>query len=146
MHFNGARAAREAGYSEKRDSQTAYDLLQDEDISALIEERLDELAMSAAEATKRVADIARADIGDYFYLDVNNELRLDREAVLNDGGGLIKEISWDKNGNPKLKLYSAEKALRMILDAHGAFEHAKDVNVRGLGEWLSEADIFDDDE
>jgi len=46
-HFNGARAAREAGYSENRDAQTAHDLLNDPDISRLVQERLEEVSETA---------------------------------------------------------------------------------------------------
>mgnify|MGYP002338713382 CR=1 FL=1 len=130
-HFNGARAAREAGYAESHDAQQASRLLSDPDISEMVEERLDNLAMSSAEATKRMADIARADIGDFFEVthytaddgEERTRLVLDREAVIEDGGGIIQEISWDKNGRPKVKLYDAQKALKGILKAHGAFNH-----------------------
>ena len=121
-HFYGARAAREAGYAESRDRQTAYRLLQDEDISRRIEERLDELAMSSAEATKRLGDIARVSIGDFFYVSANGRLELDREAVIKHGE-LVKSLAWDQDGRPKLKLHDAQQALKTILDAHGAFNH-----------------------
>jgi hypothetical protein len=129
-HFNGARAAREAGYVESRDAQQASKLLSDPDIASMVEERLDDLAMSSREATKRMGDIARADIGAFFRIEeiekdgeTYERLVLDREAVLENGAGLIKSISWDKNGRPKLKLYDAQKALRLILKAHGEYNH-----------------------
>jgi len=133
-HFNGARAAREAGYAESRDKQTANDLLNDPDISAMVEERLEDLAMSSAEATKRMADIARADIADFFKVveytdDDGNErtaLALDREAVLEQGGGIIKAIHWNENGRPKLKLHDSQRALEKILKAHGAYNHTQE--------------------
>ena len=150
-HFNGAQAAREAGYAESRDRQTAHRLLQDPDIRQMVEERLNDLAMSSEEATKRMGDIARADIGAFFRVEevekdgeTYERLVLDREAVLENGAGLVKSISWDKNGRPKLKLYDAQKALKTILNAHGEFEHAKDLNVRGLADFL--AGGFDDDD
>ena len=133
-HFNGARAAREAGYAESRARVTASELLDDADISAMVEERLDKLAMSSAEATKRMADIARSDISDFFRVieytdDDGNErtaLALDREAVLEHGGGIVKSIQWNENGRPKLKLHDAQRALEKILKAHGAFNHTQE--------------------
>jgi len=133
-HFNGAQAAREAGYAESRDRQTAHRLLQDPDISQMVEDRLDDLAMSSAEATKRMADIAQADIGNFFEIverehddgEVREYLVLDREALIERGGGIAKEVSFDKNGRPKLKLYDAQKALRLILKAHGEYNHKQE--------------------
>jgi len=129
-HFNGARAAREAGYSEKRARITASELLDDPDISQMVEERLNDLAMSSAEATKRMADIARGHIGKFFEIveyekdgETRTTLKLDEKAVIEEGGGLIRSISFNESGRPRLKMYDAEKALRLILKAHGAFNH-----------------------
>lgn len=107
----------------------------------MVEKRLERLAMSSAEATKRLADIAEAEIGDYFELweagDGTTQLRLDKEAVIQDGGP-VKELSWDQNGRPKLKLYDGQKALKTILDAHGAFNHKKEMDVTSDGEPVTE--------
>jgi len=137
-HFNGARAAREAGYAESRDAQTAHDLLNDPDISQMVEERLDDLAMSSAEATKRMADIARADIGQFFEVvtykkdgEEREALVLDKEAVIEHGGGLVKSISFNESGRPKLKMYDAQKALEKILKAHGAYNHTQEHELSG---------------
>lgn len=124
-HFDGARAAREAGYAESRDKQTAYDLLQDPDIAGLIEERLEELAMSAAEATKRLADIARSDISDFFRVE-NGVLMVDVKAIT-ERGHVIQQIDMDEDGAHKIKLYDAKDALKTILDAHGAFNHKQEL-------------------
>jgi hypothetical protein len=35
----------------------------------------------------------------------------------------VQKISFNESGRPKLKLYDAQKALRLILKAHGAFNH-----------------------
>jgi len=137
-HFNGARAAREAGYAESRDRQTAHRLLQDEDISGMVEKRLEKLAMSSAEATKRMADIARSDIGQFFTVveyekdgETREALVLDKEAVIEHGGGLVKEISFNETGRPKLKLYDAQKALKLILKGHGEYNHKQEIEHSG---------------
>ena len=124
---NGAAAAREAGYSESRARNTAYRLLQDEDIQRMISERMEELAMSDAEALKRLSDIARADISDFLekktFVDEHGnereEVVVNAEAVMEHGGGIIQ--GFDRNGKPKL--YDAKDALKTILDLHGAFNH-----------------------
>lgn len=130
---NGAAAAREAGYAESRASQTAYDLLNDPDIQQMINERFEELGMSSAEAAKRMADIARADIGRFFEVveyekegETREALVLDKEAVMEHGGGLVKSISFNESGRPKLKMYDAQRALDKILKAHGEFNHKQE--------------------
>jgi phage terminase small subunit len=147
-HFNGARAAREAGYAESRDRQTAHRLLQDPDISQMVEARLDDLAMSAAEATKRLGDIARGDISDFFKVgEVETDtgtkevVMLDKDAVLEDGGAVVKELTFDANGRPKLKLYDKQKALKTILDAHGEFNHEQNVDITSGGDQITTIDF-----
>jgi hypothetical protein len=65
---NGAAAARRAGYSESSARQIAYELLQNEEVSAAISERLKSLAMSADEAAKHISDIARTRLNDFFVI------------------------------------------------------------------------------
>jgi phage terminase small subunit len=64
--WNGAEAARRAGYSERNARDTASDLLTNSDILRHIQTRLDEVHMSADEALKLTADIARGDLGVFF--------------------------------------------------------------------------------
>jgi phage terminase small subunit len=135
---NGAAAAREAGYSEKRAKVTASELLDDPDIQEMVEERFDELGMSSAEAAKRMSDIARADIGQFFEVvtyekdgEEREALVLDKEAVIEHGGGLIKSISFNESGRPKVKMYDAQKALRLIMKTHGAFNHTQEHELSG---------------
>jgi len=148
-HFNGAQAARDAGYSENRARITASELLNDPDISQMVEERLNELAMSSAEATKRMADIARGDIGEFFQVveyekdgEERTTIALDEEAVIERGGGLVKSISFNESGRPKLKMYDAQKALEKILKAHGAYNHKQEHE--HSGELGIESDTLDD--
>jgi len=136
--FNGAAAARRAGYSEKGAKKAANRNLNDPDIRGAIDERLEQLAMSAEEATKRMADIARGDIGQFFEVieyekelddgttETRTTLALDEEAVIENGAGLIKQVSFNESGRLKLKLYDAQKALRLILKAHGKYNHTQE--------------------
>jgi phage terminase small subunit len=58
-HFNGARAAREAGYAEESARQTAHRLITSDYISEAVKKYLAEKSMSAEEAVKHLTDIAR---------------------------------------------------------------------------------------
>lgn len=46
LHRNGARAAREAGYSDHRPDATAYDLLRNPEIAQAVRQRLDAISES----------------------------------------------------------------------------------------------------
>lgn len=134
VDFNATQAAIRAGYSERTAHVSGSRNLNDPDIRKAIDERLDKLAMSAGEATKRLGDIAKAEIGDFFEVveqDDGTYLVLDQEAVLENGGGIVKEISWDSNGRAKLKLYDAQRALKLILEAHGEFNHKQEIEHSG---------------
>lgn len=121
---NAAEAARRAGYSARSARQQGQRLLTNDDILAEIQARTQEKAMEADEALSRLADIARGSMEDFvsfthepypaFTLDL---AKARRRGVLH----LIHELSYDSNGNPKLKLYDAKDAAKAILDylTHG---------------------------
>jgi phage terminase small subunit len=148
VDFNATQAAIRAGYSEKTAHVAGSRNLSDPDIEAAIEDRLDDLAMSAAEATKRLGDIARGDISDFFKVgEVETDtgtkevVMLDKDAVLEDGGAVVKELTFDANGRPKLKLYDKQKALKTILDAHGEFNHEQNVDITSGGDQITTIDF-----
>jgi phage terminase small subunit len=60
--FNASEAARRAGYSPKTARQIGQENLTKPDIQAEIQERLKEVHMSADEALKLLADMARGDV------------------------------------------------------------------------------------
>jgi phage terminase small subunit len=64
--FNGAAAARRAGYSVKTAARTAFDLLRKPSIKDAIKETLNASAVTAEETVKIISDIARGNLGDYF--------------------------------------------------------------------------------
>lgn len=64
--FNASEAARRAGYSEKTAGSIGSENLKKPEIQEAIQERLAEVHMSADEALKLTADIARTDIGVFF--------------------------------------------------------------------------------
>lgn len=122
VDFNATQAAIRAGYSEKTASQIGYQLLQKTSVEEAVEDRLDRLAMTADEALKRLADWARGDIGELVEIREDGSWKLDLEKAREQGKlHLIKELAYDRNGRPKLKLYDAKDAVKQIARAHGLF-------------------------
>lgn len=65
IDFNGAAAARRAGYSENTARQIATENLAKPYIKNEVEKRVKELSMTSEQTVKLMADIARARINDY---------------------------------------------------------------------------------
>lgn len=63
--FNGAKAARTAGYSEGNARQQAHELLTKTYIRARIDKHFKEMAMDAKEVIARLTDTARSSIEDF---------------------------------------------------------------------------------
>lgn len=121
-NFNASEAARRAGYSEKTAGQIGWQLLQKTTIDEAIQDRLDRLAMSADEALKRLADWARGDIGKVVKVTEDGAFRLDLKKAKEEGAlHLVKELSYDSEGRPRVKLYDAKDAVKQIAKAHGVF-------------------------
>jgi len=137
--FNGAEAARRAGYSEKTARQTASDLLAESYISEQIDARMSEVHMSADEALKLTADIARGDVGEF----LNDFGGVTMDEVRKTGKTkLIKKFKTKTitiNGKnedreihtEEIELYSAQDALRDILKVHGKFIERVDLTTLG---------------
>lgn len=133
VDFNATQAAIRAGYSEKTAYSQGARLLKNVEIQAAIEARLEELAMSAAEATKRLGDIARADVADCFVVreltheddnrippgETRRVAELDLAALVERGPSrLVKSITYTKHG-PRVEMYNALEAQKTILQMHG---------------------------
>ena len=141
---NATQAAIRAGYSHKRANQTGYNLLQDPDIQEAVEERLEELAMSAAEATMRLSEWGRGTLARFLTVDDDGEVVLDlssaeaqeylylirdlkqTETVLSDDDGevVLKRTM-------RVKLHDAKDAVRLILKMHGKFKEHYDITSGG---------------
>lgn len=138
--FNATRAAKAAGYSEATAYSIGQRLLKNVEIKAEVDERLTASHMSADEALKLMADIARSDIGE---LIDNNGLLDIRQARENGLTKLIRKIKQKtvtrigKTDNDddveiteiEFELYSAKDALDTILKAGGKLKDA-DVTIR----------------
>ena len=142
--FNGTEAYSRAYPSAKRDSARACaaDLLANPIINGEIEARLEEVHMSADEALKHMADIARGDIGDF--LNGYGGIDLD-EARKRGLTKLIKKIKQrtvtkigkgDKDedtevNETEIELYPADVALERVLKITGKFREQIDVTSGG---------------
>ena len=105
-------------------------LIATDNVSAEIKARLDEIHMSADEALKRTAEIARGDIGDFMAIGPMG-FSLDLDAAREAGKThLIRKVSEKTIIDGKketethildIELYDQQAALRDILRVHGKF-------------------------
>ena len=143
--FNASDAARKAGYSEKTAYSVGWENLRKPEIQEEIQSRLDEVHMSADEALKLTADIARGDIAqimDVSSMGFNLDMSKAKELGLTR---LIKKVKQKtvthlaKNESDEdrevidleVELYDAQTALRDILKVHGKFTDRVDVTTGG---------------
>ena len=142
--FNATQAAIRAGYSAKTAYSQGARLLKNVEISEAIRARLDELQMSADEALKRLADIARGDMVDL--MDVTSVgWSLDMQKAKERGKtGLIKKVKQTtitKIGRKQddddeertfleVELYSAFDAVKEILKVHGKIMPENQLNIK----------------
>lgn len=143
--FNASDAARKAGYSERSAREIGRKLLTNVDINAEIQEKLAEVHMSAEEALKLTADIARGDIAqlmDVSSMGFNLDMSKAKELGLT---GLIKKVKQrtvthiaksesDEDREVidlEVELYDKQAALRDILKVHGKFVDRTDITTGG---------------
>lgn len=140
--FNGTEAYSRAYPKAKRDSAraNAAELLAKPSIKAEIEFRLAEVHMSAEEALKLTAEIARGDVTEFFTPLGNIDIDLLRQS---GKGKLIKKIKQKtvtKIGKgdtdqdteileTEIELYPADAALDKILKVHKKYSDAPQVNL-----------------
>lgn len=133
--FNASEAARRAGYSEKTAYSIGSALLKNVEVSEAIQERMSEVHMSADEALKLTADIARGDVAQL--MDVSSVgFNLDMSKAQAAGlTGLIKKVKQKTTTHIaksesdedrevvelEIELYDRQAALRDILKIHGKF-------------------------
>ena len=120
--WNGAEAARRAGYAEKSANVEGARLLANASISAAIKEHIDQI-MPAGEVLTRLADHARATMDDFTDAET---------ATLNLGKAkragkmhLIKKFSrteTDKSTHVGIELHDAQSALEKLGTYHGLFK------------------------
>jgi phage terminase small subunit len=135
--WNATEAARRAGYAGNDNTLKSIgsENLTKPDISAAVQKRLDDNAMSANEALSRLADIARGDIGDFLSPE---SLTVD---ISKGKTALIKRIEYriyttdeSQTETVKIELHDSQRALETIARHHGLL---KDTVV--IEDWRSKA-------
>lgn len=127
--YNGAEAARRVGYKYPDQISKKLRGVFKEDIQA----HLDEKMMRADEALSLMADQASANITDFTESDGHGGYFIDLDKARAAGKmHLIKKLWTDAKGFVRVELYDKQRALELVLKAHGAF--TENVNLRASGE------------
>ena len=143
--FNASDAARKAGYSERSAREIGRKLLTNVDIGEEIQQHLSDVHMSAEEALKLLADIARGDMArmmDIGSMGFNIDMKRAQELGLTK---LIKRVKQktttfiakkeseeDREVTElEVELYDALGAIRDVLKVHGKFTEHVDVTTKG---------------
>lgn len=143
--FNASDAARKAGYSERTAYAMGWENLRKPEIQAEIQARLQEVHMSAEEALKLLADIARGDVVQImdvssvgFNLDMSKAQRLGLTKLIKKVKQKTttylakKESEEDREiTEMEVELYDALGAIRDVLKVHGKFTDRVDVTSGG---------------
>ena len=131
--WNAAEAARRAGYSKRTARTQGSKLLTNVDISAEIENRIAEMAMSADEVLLRLGDMARGDIGEFMDIEsmsFNLALEKAKELGLTHLIKKVKQrttITQKKDGDEEenhwieLELHDSQSALVHLGKHHKLF-------------------------
>lgn len=100
--FNGTRAYKAAGYSEKGAAAGASRLLINVKVKALIsklvEQRCDELAITKSRVLRELALMGFANMHDYVTINSEGQADIDLSALTRDKAAAIQEITVDTTG------------------------------------------------
>lgn len=141
--WNGAEAARRAGYSERSAYEISRKLLRKVEVSEAIQQRISEKAMSADEVLLRLGEHARGDMGDFldigsmaFQVDLNKAkekglTHLIKKARMRTVTTLSKEGVETETNDIEIELYDAQDALVTIGKHHGLFTDKTDITSGG---------------
>lgn len=141
--WNASEAARRAGYSDRTAGSQGQRLLKNVEIQARINERIEEIAMSANEVLLRLGSMARADMGDFmdigpmaFHLDLDKAKELglthlikkvkQRTTITTNKDGEESENHWIE-----CELYDAQSALVQLGRHYGLFVDRQDITSGG---------------
>lgn len=133
-HFNATQAALEAGYSERSAYSIGSENLKKPEIAQALTERLDQHAMTAAEALKRLADWGRGSPLPFLRVTAGGEVLLDLStAEAQQHLHLVRKIKVDESRiiegdeadlvkvKTEIELHDAKDAVKQIARAHGLF-------------------------
>jgi PBSX family phage terminase large subunit len=121
--FNGAEAARRAGYSERTARYVARNLLNTPNVKAEVEDYLSKIQMSADEALVKLTQHARANIADF----IDNDGAIDW-AKVKESGYIVKSIVPGKWGT-RLEIVDSQYALDKILRVHGKYKETDNTEI-----------------
>ena len=140
---NATQAAKRAGYSEKTAYSIGSRLLKDVEVSAEIQRRFKENAMSVDEVVKRLSDMARGDVGDFMDIEsmsFNLSLRKAKELGLTHLIKKVKQrttISTKEGGDGEethhieFELHDSQAALEKLGKVHKLFVDRKQLEHTG---------------
>lgn len=118
---NATQAAIRAGYSEKTARQTGSENLSKPYIAKVIQDRLDELKMSADEAMNLLSNQARASMADFIRVNRDGTFDIDFSTISNQQLRNIKSVSISEGKygtNYRFELYDAQSAIKEIIRLH----------------------------
>lgn len=137
QHLNGARAAREAGYSENTAKEIACEKLTKPHIKPVIKYLLEQTVMPTEEAVRRLTDMGRGDFSHFIKEDGTVDLNSD---IAKDNIGLVKKVKQvkkiDNNGTEivttEIELHDSKDAIKTLLEVQGKI--VTHVQILGQGE------------
>lgn len=134
--WNAAKAARDAGYSERTAGIIGYENLTKPYIKAEIDRRVEEMIMEADEVLARLGSMARSSFADFMTMQGRGVPVVDWQKAYASGAiDNVKEITFEKDGSLKVKLYDKQAALVHIAKHLGLFKEQVDVTF----DWREEA-------
>ena len=126
---NRTKAAKLAGYSDATAQEQGSRLYADAKIRTAIDERMNDLAMSAKEILGRISAIARGSLADFIDVQpggkkfILNLEKAEKAGVMH----LLSELQELEHG-PKIKLHSALEALTLLGKRHGLFVERTEIS------------------
>lgn len=118
IDFNATQAAIRAGYSKKTAQAIGTENLSKPVIKQAIEDKIDELIMSADEFAIRLSQQAKFDLSQYSNYQNEVDVQKIKEAGL---GHMISGFEFDRDGRKIVKFYNGQKALELIGKVHAKF-------------------------
>jgi len=144
--WNATEAAKAAGYGGNRNTlaQIGYNNLRRPHVKEMIDQIVQENAMSAEEALAKLADQGRSSMADFVSMDPNTKKFVpDLSKALSKGQmGLIKAITFRGDDIIKIEIYDKQRALELIARSQGAFDDGVTVNLPPFdpAAWAKQAD------
>ncbi len=138
--FNATQAAIRAGYSERSAADIGHENLRKPKISAVVEERMAEAAMSSAEVLYHLTAIARGDIGDVLDFTGGLDMTAAREKGVTAIIRKVKHRTIIGEDNEihegDVEMYDRLRALEILAKYHDLINKVK------IEDWRSE--LLDD--